>query len=265
MREKYRENISILRHSRRQTGVKARCLSICLGAISVRIRNREERLGESHRHFSHLMCLYPLHLINYDTNEHQEIYHRSIEEIERLGTGMWVGFSYAMCAQIYAMARKGNASYEKLRQFADGFVAENGFHLNGDFQHKGYSTFHYRPFTLESFYGYCDALQEMLMQEHQGYLDLFPAIPKTWEEREISFENLRSYDGLLVSAKARNGFLQEAILQVPRKMDVTIKNSFVTASVVVESETETVIIREKHGYIRLHVKEGRLRIRAKGE
>ena len=28
-----------------------------------------QKLEETHRHFSHLMCLYPLHLINYDTDE----------------------------------------------------------------------------------------------------------------------------------------------------------------------------------------------------
>ena len=129
-----------------------------------------QKLEESHRHFSHLMCLYPLHLINYDTQEHKRIYDGSLFEIERLGSGMWVGFSFAMCAQIYAMAEKGNSAYEKLYQFANGFVAENGFHLNGDFKNYGYTTFHYRPFTLESSFGYCDALQEMLLQEHQGYL-----------------------------------------------------------------------------------------------
>ena len=49
---------------------------------------------------------------------------------------MWVGFSFAMCAQLYAMAENGAGAYEKLRQFADGFVEENGFHLNGDYKAK---------------------------------------------------------------------------------------------------------------------------------
>ena len=84
----------------------------------------EEKLNESHRHFSHLMCLYPLHLINYDTQEHKRIYDGSLFEIERLGSGMWVGFSFAMCAQIYAMAEKGNSAYEKLYQFAWNFILE---------------------------------------------------------------------------------------------------------------------------------------------
>ena len=44
--------------------------------------NRVERLKESHRHFSHLMCLYPLHLIHYDTKEHRELYKKALSEIE---------------------------------------------------------------------------------------------------------------------------------------------------------------------------------------
>lgn len=197
--------------------------------------NALQRLDQSHRHFSHLMCLYPLHLINYDTGEHKALYDNALLEIERLGMGMWVGFSYAMCAQIYAMAEQGNAAYEKLRQFADGFVADNGFHLNGDFRHKGYTTFHYRPFTLESLFGYCDALQEMLLQEHQGYLHLFPAIPEDWQQRTVSFENLRSYGGVLVSASSAGGYLEQVTLQLPRAMELKIKNTFKGTAVCARS------------------------------
>ena len=186
--------------------------------------DKTRKLHESHRHFSHLMCMYPLHLINFDTPENKSVYEQSIFEIERLGTGNWVGFSFAMCAQIYAMAGMGNGAYEKLRQFADGFVAENGFHLNGDFKNYGYSTLHYRPFTLESSFGFCDALQEMLLQEHQGYIDLFPAIPEKW--KKASFKNLRSYQGVLVGAATENGKLTTFSLRSKKAVTRSVKNTF---------------------------------------
>ena len=186
--------------------------------------DKTRKLHESHRHFSHLMCMYPLHLINFDTPENKSVYEQSIFEIERLGTGNWVGFSFAMCAQIYAMAGMGNGAYEKLRQFADGFVAENGFHLNGDFKNYGYSTLHYRPFTLESSFGFCDALQEMLLQEHQGYIDLFPAIPEKW--KKASFKNLRSYQGVLVGAATENGKLTAFLLRSKKAVTLSVKNTF---------------------------------------
>ena len=232
-------------------------IAIIDGYISL---DREERLKESHRHFSHLMCLYPLHLINYDSEEHRKLYYNAIKEIERLGTGNWVGFSFAMSAQIYAMAENGNAAYERERQYADGFVAENGFHLNGDFKRKGYSSFHYRPFTLESSYGFCDALQEMLLQEHQGYLHLFPAIPDDWKKKEISFEKLRSYGGVLVSAKAEKGQLAEVSLEVQRPMRIRMKNTFGTNVILVQSNGISETKMDNSGFFELNLPTGQINI-----
>ncbi|MBQ7912208.1 MAG: hypothetical protein IJ308_00475 [Clostridia bacterium] len=129
-----------------------------------------------------------------------------------------------MSAQLYAMAHNGNAAYERLRTFARGYVADNGFHLNGDFRNYGFSQWHYRPFTLESLFGYCDALQEMLLQEHQGFIDVFPAVPQEW--KDISFKHLRSYQGVLVSAKKQKGALHEIVLESKSAISVRLKNNF---------------------------------------
>ncbi len=183
--------------------------------------DKTQYLPESHRHFSHVMCLYPLHLINYDTDEHKKIYENTIKNLEILGTGYWVGFSFPMSAQIYAMAKNGNAAAERLGQFCKGFVAENGFHLNGDFKHYGYTQWHYRPFTLESLFGFADALHEMLLQDHQGFIELFPAIPDEWKNGTVEFKNLRSRGGLLVSATLKRGELSLLTIKSPSERTVT--------------------------------------------
>lgn len=218
----------------------------------------KQELPKTHRHFSHLMCLYPLHLINYDTEEHKRIYDNTILNIERLGSGRWIGFSFAMCAQIYAMAYRGNAAYEKLYQFANGFVGENGFHLNGDFKNYGYSWFHYRPFTLESSFGFCDALQEMLMQEHRGYIHLFPSIPERWRGKDISFNDLRSYGGLLVSAKQVEGKVTEVILRAPREMEIVLRSPFDTGFKIENGEISNV----EDGMISISLKRGKAVLKA---
>ena len=161
------------------------------------------------------MCLYPLHLINYDTEEHKKIYENTLLNLETLGTGYWVGFSFPMSAQIYAMAKKGHAAKERLGQFGKGLIAENGFHLNGDYKHYGYTWFHYRPFTLESLYGFADALHEMLLQDHQGFIELFPAIPDEWKNTTIGFKNLRSRGGLLISATLERGKISSLTIKSP--------------------------------------------------
>lgn len=187
----------------------------------------KRRLNESHRHFSHLMCLYPLHLIDYDTEEHKKLYKSALAEEESLGTDMWVGFSFPMCAQIYAMALDGDGAYLKLRRFCDGFVAKNGFHLNGDFKNKGYSSFHYRPFTLEALFGFCDALQETLLQDHQGYIHVFPALSAAKKKKNVSFRRLRCSGGVLINATAEKGILTEVTISAKKEIEIKLKNTFV--------------------------------------
>lgn len=209
--------------------------------------DKKQLLPAAHRHFSHTMCLYPLHLINYDTEENKKIYEETIWHLELLGMGKWVGFSYGMCAAIYAMAEKGNSAYEKLCQFARAFVAENGFHLNGDYKRYGYTTFHYRPFTLESSFGFCDALHEMLMQDHQGYLHLFPAVPVDWKDHPISFKRLRTVGGTLVSARARKNRLTEVAFDSLKAGEIVLKNTFDGDTVILEQggQKTTLAIADK--------------------
>ena len=198
---------------------------IAIADNGVVMLDKTQLLPETHRHFSHLMCLYPLHLINYDTEEHKKIYDASLWNIEVLGTGMWVGFSFAMAAQIYAMAKKGNSAYEKIYQFCKGFVGENGFHLNGDFKRYGYTQFHYRPFTLESSFGFCDALHEMLLQDHTGEIEVFPAVPDEWKSGAVEFKNLRSRGGLLVSAQLKDGKLAKLTVTAKAPCDSVINGA----------------------------------------
>ncbi|MEG0306259.1 MAG: hypothetical protein RR635_11265, partial [Oscillospiraceae bacterium] len=100
----------------------------------------------------------------------------------------------------------------------------NGFHLNGDYKKRGSSTFHYRPFTLEANMCAADALQEMLLQTEDSSLEFFPAIPDEWREKELSFENLRAENGLLVSAAMQKGIVTSITLKPQYSCKVTIKN-----------------------------------------
>ncbi|MCI5700779.1 MAG: glycoside hydrolase N-terminal domain-containing protein [Lachnospiraceae bacterium] len=159
----------------------------------------DESLEESHRHLSNAMAVCPLGLMNCDTDK--EIIDATVLDFERLGTGMWVGFSFVWMSHLYSVQKNGEGAYEQLRIFWESFCSSNGFHLNGDYKKRGYTTFHYRPFTLESNMYAADALQEMLLSMRDGVIELFPAIPEKWKKERISFENLRGEKGLLISAE----------------------------------------------------------------
>ena len=237
--------------------------AIAIDEEGVIMLDKTQRLPESHRHFSHVMCLYPLHLINYDSEENKRIYENTMLHLEQLGTGWWVGFSFAMYAQICAMMRNGGAAYEKLRMFAKGYVAANGFHSNGDFKHYGFSQWHYRPFTLESSFGFCDALQEMLLQEHNGYIELFPATPEEWSEK-ASFKKLRSYQGVLVSATLKDGVPQKALLESKKAVKIRVLNNFGSDMLCVKENGKERTVQVKQGEcFELCLQRGKTEIKAK--
>ena len=209
--------------------------------------DRTRLLPESHRHFSHVMAIYPLHLVNYNTEEGKRIIDASIGQLEEYGNRKWCGFSYGMMAQIYAMAKRGDDAVKPLRIYEDCYVGENGFHLNGDFKHKLNTIFSMSPFTLEAQFCFNDAIQEMLMQEHEGYLELLPAIPRSW--RSVTFKKLRTHGALLVSLKLRGGKITALEFAAKRDMTLKIKDT--------RNLSTLLGVEAKDGFITLFIKKGK--------
>lgn len=166
-----------------------------------------EGLQASHRHFSHLMAYHPLGLIDLSHGEDdRQTIEATLDELERLGSDWWVGYSFAWLGNLYARAFDGEKAAAALRDFAECFVSTNTFHLNGDQCNSGKSKFTYRPFTLEGNFAFAAGVQEMLLQSHAGAIRIFPAIPDDWAD--VSFKNLRGEGAFLVSAIREDGALQ---------------------------------------------------------
>ncbi len=182
----------------------------------------DESLKESHRHLSNAMAICPLYLYQYDKD--WEVIDATVLDYEFLGTGMWVGFSFAWMSHLYSVQRNGEGAYEQLRIFWESFCSPNGFHLNGDYKKRGYTTFHYRPFTLESNMYAADALQEMLFQMRDGNIELFAAVPEKWKQEEISFTGFRGEKGICVSAKWIPQQCVEVEIYAEKEQTITIKS-----------------------------------------
>lgn len=164
----------------------------------------EYPLPYSHRHFSHLMAIHPLGLIDAANGEEDlRIINASLADLDSLGTSAWVGYSFSWLASLRARAEDGRGAAEALRIFAEAFCSPNTFHLNGDQTGSGYSNYTYRPFTLEGNFAFAAGVMEMLLQSHNGLVRVFPAVPDEWEN--LSFKNLRTAGAFLVSAERRNG------------------------------------------------------------
>ena len=210
----------------------------------------DESLMESHRHLAHTMAVYPLNLLDYHSSDrNREIIDATVANLELLGKGKWIGFGFTWMAELYARQCNGEGAAYHLKLFWDNFCSKNGFNLNGDYKKRGVSTYHYRPFTLETNMCAADVLQEMLLQTYGGVIRVFPAIPCDWRKKEVRFEDFRGEKGVLLSAALAKGKLEYILLKAERKADFKIENSFEAEELTVAKDTGLYKIACKKGEI----------------
>ncbi len=181
--------------------------------------------AESHRHFSHLMAVHPLGLLDVSHGPGEEATIReSLATLDRVGSDWWTGYSFSWLGNLKARALDGAGAAEALRIFALDFCLPNSFHANGDQSKTGKSKFVYRPFTLEGNFAFAAGVQEMLLQSHAGTIRVFPAVPEAW--RDAAFRTLRAQGAFLVSARRRGGAVEEVEIVAEKGGRLRLRNPF---------------------------------------
>jgi alpha-L-fucosidase 2 len=182
-------------------------------------------LKESHRHFSHLMAIHPLGLVDWSGSEaDRRTIRSSLAELDRLGPDAWCGYSYSWLGNLAARAMDGDKAAAALRTFAQCFCLPNSFHANGDQTKSGKSKFTYRPFTLEGNFAFAAGVQEMLLQSHTGTVRIFPAIPAAW--KDAAFDMLRTCGAFLVSARKKGGSVTDVRVVSEQGGRLRLENPF---------------------------------------
>jgi alpha-L-fucosidase 2 len=210
-------------------------------------------LKESHRHFSHLMAIHPLGLLNYENEKDKNIIDCSLQYLDKLGTDLWCGYSYSWLGSMYARALNGNKAAEALRTFASCFCSPNSFHLNGDQSKTGKSKFTYRPFTLEGNFAFAEGIQEMLLQSQNNLVKIFPAVPDTW--KNISFNNLRAEGAFIISAAKKEGRMNSITVLSEKGGKIRIKNSFGGVQIKIGGKFKSKTVTDS--YIEIETKKGK--------
>lgn len=186
-------------------------------------------LFESHRHLSPYMAIYPLDLLDVENPKDKKIILNSITQIQKKGTRAWCGYSFSWMANLYAVAGNGDSAARMLQIFATNFCSVNSFHLNGDQKGGEYSNYTYRPFTLEGNFAFAQGVQQMLLQNHNDYVEIFPALPSGW--KDVSFKRLRVQGAFLISAVKENGVVNKVRIFSEKGGKICLKLPFPTFNI----------------------------------
>lgn len=149
-------------------------------------------LNSSHRHYSHLLMIYPYNLVNWDQSESRELISKSLKNWLSYKNAL-AGFSFTGAASIYAGTENGDMAYQWLNELFDRFVQVNTLYRESG------------P-VIETPLAAATSIQEMLIQSWGSKIRIFPAIPTVW--KNVSFKQLRAEGAFLVSADMQNGRTQ---------------------------------------------------------
>ena len=152
---------------------------------------RARPLRESNGHYSHLLAIYPLHVLTPDGPVNRKLIEDSLHNWNTR-TEKFRGYSYTGAASIYADLGDGERALDHLHVLLDRFVQPNTFYARE------------AVLLIETPLSGATSLQEMLLQSWGGKLRVFPAMPAAVEGRR-AFGTLRGEGAFLVSAVRQGG------------------------------------------------------------
>jgi alpha-L-fucosidase 2 len=152
----------------------------------------------SHRHYSHLLALYPLFQLRPDVKADSMLVDKSVDHWHKIESGKSLaGYSYTGAASLYAALGRGDDANKNLQQFLTGSTGISQFHAN-----TFYTESEGKNPVIETPLSGAASVMEMLLQSWGGKIRVFPALPTDW--KDASFNDLRAEGGFLVSAAMKS-------------------------------------------------------------
>lgn len=192
--------------------------------------------GHSHRHFSHLMMIYPLQEFTVENPELLELLQKSVEHWWRFPEAM-AGFSCTIGSLLWSTLGDGDKALDYLKRLWSGFLLKNTLYKEDG------------P-VIETPLSGAQSILEMLIQSYGQVIRLFPAMPSSW--KEASFEGLLAQGGFEVNASYREGELSGVRIFSKAGMPCVVQSSDWDKMDLADSRIQPL----EHNRIRIHLKKG---------
>jgi alpha-L-fucosidase 2 len=148
--------------------------------------------ASSHRHYSHLLMIYPLYTMTPEQPENRALVVKSLKHWMGMPQKL-AGYSYTGAASISALLGEGDEAARYLNKLLDSKIPPNTLYVEAG------------P-CIETPLSAAASLNDMLLSSWGDRIRVFPGVPTTW--KDISFHNLRTQGAFLVSAVRKNGTTQ---------------------------------------------------------